>query len=103
MQESNPLYDSEKYYKQRERFEKTLLSKLSLSKRQKIYPILRTIIKVRNKLNGYKIKCIGDKRTQTDKPKIFGSTPKVVEKVRKDKKRRGSACQRQGKFLKQNL
>ena len=32
-----------------------------------------------------------------------GSTPKVVEKVRKDKKRRGSACQRQGKFLKQNL
>ncbi len=33
----------------------------------------------------------------------FGSTPKVVEKVRKDKKRRGSACQRQGKFLKQNL
>ena len=74
MQESNPLYDSEKYYKQRERFEKTLLSKLSLSKRQKIYPILRTIIKVRNKLNGYKIKCIGAKRTQTDKPKIFSIT-----------------------------
>ena len=35
--------------------------------------------------------------------KKIGSTPKVVEKVRKDKKRRGAACQRQGKFLKQNL
>lgn len=30
---SNPLYDSEKYYEQREKFEKTLLSRLSLSKR----------------------------------------------------------------------
>lgn len=74
IQEPNPLYDSEKYYKQRERFEKTLLSKLSISKRRKLYPILRTIIKVRNKLNGYKIKCIGNKSTPTDKPKIFSIT-----------------------------
>lgn len=71
---TNPLYDSKKYYEQREKFEKTLLSKLSLSKRQKLYPILRTIIKVRNKLNGYKIKCIGNKSTPTDKPKIFSIT-----------------------------
>lgn len=43
--------------------------------------------------------------TQAETAKLLemGSTPKVVEKVRKDKKRRGSACQRQGKFLKQNL
>lgn len=74
MKKPNPLYDPQKYYAQREKFEKTLLSKLSLSKRRKLYPILRTIIKVRNKINGFKIKCIGDKRTPTDKPKIFSIT-----------------------------
>lgn len=73
-QKDNPLYDQRNYYEQRDKFEKTWLSKLSLKNRQRIYPILRTIIKVRNKINGYKIKCIGDKRTPTDKPKIFSIT-----------------------------
>lgn len=74
MNKNNQLYDLKKYYEQREKLEKTLLSKLSLSKRRKLYPILRTIIEVRNKLNGYKIKCIGNKSTLTDKPKIFSIT-----------------------------
>lgn len=74
MKKQNPLYDSKIYYEQREKFEKSFLGKLSLKSRKKLYPILRTVIKIQNKLNGYKIKCIGNRSTPSDLPKIYAIT-----------------------------
>lgn len=74
MKKPNPLYDSQIYYECREKFEKSFLGNLSLKRRKKFYPMLKTVIKIRNKLIGYKIKCIENRSTPSDLPKIYAIT-----------------------------
>lgn len=74
MVKHNPLYDSKTYYETRCKFEKSRLGMLSLKSRKRLFPVLRTIIKIRNKFNGYKVRCIGNRSTPSDSPKIYAIT-----------------------------
>lgn len=58
----------------RKRFEASKVNNLSLEARRKIHPFLLSVIKLRNRLNGYRQTVIGDNREKTNKSKIFAVT-----------------------------
>lgn len=62
------------YYALRKRFETSKVNNLSLMTRKRIYPILISVIRLRNRINGYHHTVIGDDREKTDRPKIFAIT-----------------------------
>lgn len=62
------------YYALRKRFETSKVNNLSLKTRKRIYPILISVIRLRNRINGYNHMVIGDDREKTDRPKIFAIT-----------------------------
>ncbi len=64
----------EYYYYLRNLFENSKIANLSLDTRKKIYPILITLIRIRNRLSGYHLQVIGDDRTETTRPKIYAVT-----------------------------
>ena len=62
------------YYALRKRFETSKVNNLSLKTRKRIYPILISVIRLRNRINRYHHTVIGDDREKTDRPKIFAIT-----------------------------
>jgi len=74
MSEQNPLFNSKEYYEARGKYERSCLGKMSLKSRKRLFPILKTIITIRNKFNGYKISCIGNKSVYSKMPKIYAIT-----------------------------
>ncbi len=58
----------------RKRFEVSKANNLSLEVRRRIHPFLLSVIKLRNRLNGYRQTIIGDNREKTNKSKIFAVT-----------------------------
>lgn len=62
------------YYALRKRFEASIVNNLSLKARKGIHPILISVIRLRNRINGYHHTVIGDNREKTDRPKIFAIT-----------------------------
>jgi lysophospholipid acyltransferase (LPLAT)-like uncharacterized protein len=65
------LVDLEEYYLVRNKYDKSFVSRLSHSQRVAIHPLLLSIIKLRNKSNGFNITKLCDDRIPTEKPKIF--------------------------------
>lgn len=74
MDEQNPLFNSKEYYEARNKYDRSHLGKMSLKSRKRLFPILKAIIITRNKFNGYKIKCIGNKSISCKAPKIYATT-----------------------------
>lgn len=74
LKRQNPEAFLEYYYALRKRFEASLLNKLSPKARKRIHPILLSVIRLRNWINGYRQTMIGDDREKTNKPKIFAVT-----------------------------
>lgn len=62
------------YYVKRKRFEASHLYNLSLNTKKRIHPILLSVIRLRNRINGYHQTVIGDSRKKTDNPMIFAVT-----------------------------
>lgn len=62
------------YYSLRKHFEASKVNNLSQRTRKRIYPILISVIRLRNRINGYHHAVIGDDREKTDRPKIFAIT-----------------------------
>ncbi len=58
----------------RKRFEASKVNNLRLKTRKRIYPILISIIRLRNRINGYHHTVIGDAGEKTDMSKIFAIT-----------------------------
>lgn len=65
------LTNSERYYIERNKFENSMVSKLSHKQRVFLHPLLLKIISYKNKRAGFKINTLYDKRIETEKPKIF--------------------------------
>ena len=74
IKEKVDLTDLETYYFYRNKFDKSLVSRLSHKQRLLLHPLLLKIIKFRNKQAGFEIKTLYDKREKTDKPIIFAIT-----------------------------
>lgn len=75
--EEKKLTDEEyqKYYCYlRDVFEKSKLNNLNIKTRRRLYPLLISVIKFRNRLNGYQLKVIGDERSETIRPIIYAVT-----------------------------
>ena len=68
------LTDLQTYYEYRNKFDKSFVNNLSHKQRLMLHPLLLAIIKYRNRQAGFEIKKLYDKRTETDKPKIFALT-----------------------------
>lgn len=65
----------QKYYTyMRDLYEKSKIANMTMESRKKIYPILRKILKIMNKMNNNSIKLISDKREISSKPKIYACT-----------------------------
>lgn len=65
----------QKYYTyMRNIYEQSIISNFSHETRKKLYPILKKILKIMNRLNNNSINLIGDKRNETQKPKIYAVT-----------------------------
>lgn len=64
----------EYYYYLRELYENSKINNISLDTRKNIHPLLLSIIKLRNRMNGYKLDIIDDKRESTNRPIIFAVT-----------------------------
>lgn len=65
------LTDIDSYYLEREKFENSLVSKLTHQQRVLLHPLLLKIITYKNKKAGFNINTLYDKRIETEKPKIF--------------------------------
>ena len=75
--EEKKLTDEEyqKYYCYlRDVYEKSKLNNLNIKTRRRLYPLLISVIKFRNRLNGYQLKVIGDERSETTRPIIYAVT-----------------------------
>lgn len=55
-------------------YEKSKINNLSLETKRKIHPLLLSLIKLSNRINGYKLKILNDKRTNTKRPIIYAVT-----------------------------
>lgn len=64
----------EYYFYLRELFEKSKINNLSLETKRKLHPLLLTLIKISNKVNGYKLMILDDKRIKTNRPIIYAVT-----------------------------
>lgn len=64
----------EYYWALRKCFEASKINNLSLKTRKRAYPFLISVIRLRNRLNGYRHTVLGDNRERTSKPKIFAIT-----------------------------
>ena len=62
------------YYYLRDIFEKSLVNNLSVKTRKRLHPLLLSVIKIRNRLNGYQLRVLGDERSQTKQPIIYAVT-----------------------------
>ncbi|MBD5519848.1 MAG: hypothetical protein HDR03_01210 [Lachnospiraceae bacterium] len=62
------------YYSLRKHFEVSKVNNLSLKARKRIHLILLSVIRLRNRINGYHHTVIRDDREKTDRPKIFAIT-----------------------------
>lgn len=62
---------TEEYWKERRKFEKSRIFNLSQKWKERVHVILYTIVAVKNKLDGYHITIIGDKRSHAKGAKIF--------------------------------
>ena len=65
------LNDINEYYAAREKYDNSLLGKLTLKQRKLIHPILLNVIKLRNRGNKFKIETLNGKIEKTNRPKIF--------------------------------
>ena len=68
------LTDLETYYFYRDKFDKSLVSRLTHNQRLLLHPLLLKIISYRNKKAGFEIETLYDLREKTDKPIIFAIT-----------------------------
>lgn len=59
------------YYYLRNLYDESFVAKLTHAQRKALHPLLLAIIKLRNRMNGFKVEVIGDESTKTYKPKIF--------------------------------
>ena len=62
---------NEYYYALRNAYEQSFIGRLDTQKRKFIHPILLSTIKLRNRINGFKLYNIGDLSKKTEQPKIF--------------------------------
>lgn len=62
---------TEDYWQERRKFEKSRISNLSQKWKERVHVILYTIVAVKNRLDGYHITIIGDKRSYAKGAKIF--------------------------------
>lgn len=62
------------YYQLREEFENSKINSLSLETRKKMHKLLLSILKIMNRMNGYKLNVLDDNRNNTERPKIFAAT-----------------------------
>lgn len=68
----NELIDNiDLYYDERNKFERSFVSRLSHKQRLMLHPFLLKIITYRNKKNGFEIEILYDRRGSVDEPKIF--------------------------------
>ncbi|MFI3201591.1 MAG: hypothetical protein R3Y54_08700, partial [Eubacteriales bacterium] len=63
------------YFETRNRHEKTYLSSLSLNTRQKLHKTILSVLKIKNRLEGFQCKVIKDERNDMEgRPIIFAPT-----------------------------
>lgn len=74
MNEQNSLFNSKKYYEARNKYDRSRLGRMPLKSRKRLFPILKSIITICNRFNGYKISCIGNKSVDCKMPKIYAIT-----------------------------
>lgn len=65
------LTDLETYYLMRKKYDESFLNNLTHQQRLQLHPLLLAIIKLKNKLAGFDITTIYDKRQPTSRPQIF--------------------------------
>lgn len=53
------------YYYLRNLYDKSLIGRLNLNQRKILHPLLLSIIKLRNRMNGFSIEVIGDESIKT--------------------------------------
>lgn len=61
----------EKYWKEREKFDKSRIFNLSQKWKERVHLILWTIVAVKNRLDGYHVTIIGDKRKKRKKHRFL--------------------------------
>lgn len=59
------------YYWLRNLYDESFLANLTPKQRKLIHPLLLNVIKLKNKLSGYKIKVLDNKSEKTSRPKIY--------------------------------
>ena len=59
------------YYWLRNKYDKSFLANLTPEQRKKIHPILLNIIKLKNKMSGFKLTVLENNIEKTNKPKIY--------------------------------
>lgn len=74
MKANDLINDIDLYYKEREKFESSFVSKLNHKQRLMLHPIMLKIISIRNKKSGFKIRTLYDKRGNVKGPIIFAVT-----------------------------
>lgn len=59
------------YYYLRNLYDESFIANLTPTQRKIIHPLLLSVIKIRNRLNGFKLDIIDNQSEKTNKPKIF--------------------------------
>ena len=71
MNKMDLVHDVQLYYREREKFEKSFVGRMSHTQRLRIHPLLFRIISYRNNKAGFTIQTIYDRRGTFSGPKIF--------------------------------
>ena len=74
LKETNEERYRQYYYVLRKRFEGSKVNNLKLQTRRRIHPLLLSVIRLRNRINGYCHIVLCDDREKTDRPKIYAVT-----------------------------